>query len=85
MLMAFLLMKENNDIELLKLFRDETSRNYAFDLIVKQHQERVYWHIRRMVITHEDADDIVQNSLVKAWKGLAQSDKKSWCDYGNGN
>lgn len=70
MLVAFLLMKENNDIELLKLFRDENSRNYAFDLIVKKHQERIYWHIRRMVINHDDADDITQNTFIKAWKGL---------------
>ena len=68
--MAFLLMDKNNDIELLKLFRDENSRNYAFNLIVKKHQERVYWHIRRMVISHDDADDITQNTFIKAWKGL---------------
>ena len=52
------------------MFRDENSRNYAYDLIVRKHQERIYWHIRRMVITHEDADDVTQNTLIKAWKGL---------------
>jgi len=67
---AFLLMDKNSDIELLKLFRDENSKNYAFNLIVKKHQERVYWHIRRMVISHDDADDITQNTFIKAWKGL---------------
>lgn len=52
------------------MFRDENSRNYAYDLIVRKYQERIYWHIRRMVITHEDADDVTQNTLIKAWKGL---------------
>lgn len=63
-------MKENEDIELLKLFRAENSKNYAFDLIVKKYQKRIYWHIRRMVISHEDADDVTQNTFLKAWKGL---------------
>ena len=52
------------------MFRDDNSRNYAYNLIVRKYQERLYYHIRRMVITHEDADDVVQNTLIKAWKGL---------------
>jgi len=52
------------------MFREEDSRNYAYNLIVRKYQERLYYHIRRMVITHEDADDVVQNTLIKAWKGL---------------
>jgi len=53
------------------MFREEDSRNYAYNLIVRKYQERLYWHIRRMVIVHEDADDVLQNVLIKAWKGLA--------------
>ena len=52
------------------MFRDENSRNYAFNLIVQQYQERVYWHIRRIVINHDDTDDVTQNTFIKAWKGL---------------
>jgi RNA polymerase sigma-70 factor (ECF subfamily) len=63
-------MEHYSDDKLVALFRDENSQNYAFNLIVKKYQERLYWHIRRMVITHEDADDVLQNTLVKAWKGL---------------
>jgi RNA polymerase sigma-70 factor, ECF subfamily len=59
-----------SDDRLLELFRDENSRNYAYNLIVRKHQERLYWHIRRMVISHEDANDVLQDTLVKAWKGL---------------
>lgn len=65
-------MKHYTDDKLLKLFREENSRNYAYNLIVRKYQERLYWHIRRMVIVHEDADDVVQNTLIKAWKGLGK-------------
>lgn len=60
----------SSDSELLQLFRNADSRNYAFNLIVRKYQEKLYWLIRRMVINHEDADDVLQETLVKAWKGL---------------
>ncbi len=63
-------MEHYSDDKLLIMFREENSRNYAYDLIVRKYQKRLYWHIRRIVIVHEDADDVVQNTLVKAWKGL---------------
>jgi RNA polymerase sigma factor (sigma-70 family) len=63
-------MEHYTDDKLLSMFRDESSRNYAYNLIVSKYQQRLYWHIRRMVINHEDADDVLQNSLIKAWKGL---------------
>ena len=63
-------MEHYSDDKLLDLFRDDNSQNYAYNLIARKYQERLYWHIRRMVIIHEDADDILQNTLVKAWKGL---------------
>lgn len=58
------------DSELLSMFSDENSRNYAFNLIVKKYQQKIYWHIRRMVIDHDDANDVTQNTFIKAWKGL---------------
>jgi RNA polymerase sigma-70 factor (ECF subfamily) len=63
-------MEHYTDDKLLSLFREEGSRNYAYNLIVRKYQQRLYWHIRRMVINHEDADDVTQNTLIKAWKGL---------------
>lgn len=61
---------EYTDKELLEKFADEATRNYAFNLIVKKYQERVYWHVRRMVIDHDDADDLVQDIFIKTWRGL---------------
>jgi RNA polymerase sigma factor (sigma-70 family) len=63
-------MTDIPDSELISLFRKTESKNYAFNLIVRKYQERIYWHIRRMVIDHDDSDDIVQNTFIKAWEGL---------------
>lgn len=70
-------MEHYADDKLLSMFREESSRNYAYSLIVRKYQERIYWHIRRMVISHEDADDVTQNTLIKAWKGLHKFKEES--------
>ena len=59
-----------DDNELLQQFRNEPTKERAFTAILKKYQERLYWHIRRMVVEHEDANDVLQNMFVKAWKGL---------------
>lgn len=61
-----------SDQELLLRFRDPESHNrhYAFNLIVKKYQQKVYGHIRRMVIDHDDANDLVQNTFIKVWQHL---------------
>jgi RNA polymerase sigma factor (sigma-70 family) len=61
---------EIDDIELIRRFKNEASRSYAFNLLVKKYQERIYHHIRKMVIDHEDANDLTQEVFIKAWKGL---------------
>ncbi len=61
---------ETSDKELLQLFREGDNRNHGFNLIVKKYQERLYWHIRKIVIDHDDTDDILQNTFLKVWKGL---------------
>lgn len=59
-----------DDKELLSMFRDEDSRSYAFNLIVRKYQERLYWHVRKIVISHDDADDVMQNTFLKVWNAL---------------
>ena len=63
-------MEHYSDQELLTKFRDESSRNYAFTLIVQKYQKRLYWHIRKIIIDHDDTDDVLQNTFIKTWKGL---------------
>ncbi|MBK9196142.1 MAG: sigma-70 family RNA polymerase sigma factor [Flavobacteriales bacterium] len=63
-------MTEHTDKELLALFRDEQSRNYGFNLLMRQHQQRLYGFVRRMVTDPDDAKDVLQNTFIKAWHGL---------------
>ncbi|HRN71590.1 MAG TPA: sigma-70 family RNA polymerase sigma factor [Ginsengibacter sp.] len=67
----------SSDEELLKMFRDSGQKEKAFELIIKKYQERLYWHIRRMVLTHEDADDVLQNTFIKVWRSLDQFREES--------
>lgn len=58
------------DSEILEKFARESSRNEAFNLLLNKYQQKVYWHIRRLVIDHDDTDDLVQEVFVKVWKSL---------------
>ena len=59
-----------DDQTLLVQFRDPLTKESAFTAIVKKYQEKLYWHIRRMVVQHEDSNDVLQNVFIKVWKGL---------------
>lgn len=63
-------MEHYSDEKLLDLFQNSDNRNYAFNLLVKKYQERLYWHIRRMVTDHEDTNDLMQEVFVKVWIAL---------------
>ena len=59
-----------HDIELLMQFRDPQTKERGYTAIVKKYQEKLYWHIRRMVVSHEDANDVLQNVFIRVWNGL---------------
>ena len=59
-----------DDSELLLQFKDPSLKEKGFTGIVKKYQEKLYWHIRRMVIDHEDANDVLQNMFIKVWNAL---------------
>lgn len=59
-----------SDQELLKSFADASTKEQAFTSIIKKYQEKLYWHVRRMVVNHDDANDVLQNMFIKVWKGL---------------
>ncbi len=59
-----------DDKELFYLFKNAETKESAFTAILKKYQEKLYWHIRRMVIDHDDANDVLQNMFIKVWKGL---------------
>jgi RNA polymerase sigma-70 factor (ECF subfamily) len=58
------------DAELLLQFRNLSTREAGFTAIIKKYQEKLYWHIRRMVVDHEDANDVLQNVFIRVWNGL---------------
>jgi RNA polymerase sigma factor (sigma-70 family) len=60
------------DVEILRLFADPAQRESAFRLLMRQYQQRIYWHIRKMVIDHDETDDLVQESFIRAWKGMSR-------------
>lgn len=59
-----------DDQTLLHQFKEPATREKAFTAIVRKYQEKLYWHIRRLVITHEDTNDVLQNVFIKVWNGL---------------
>jgi RNA polymerase sigma-70 factor (ECF subfamily) len=62
---------QNTDNEILALFREPATKEKAFNMLVKKFQERLYWHIRRMVVDHDDANDVMQNVFIRVWNALA--------------
>ena len=58
------------DADILLKFQDPASRNLAFNQLVRKYQQKVYWHVRKMVVDHDDADDLTQDVFVKVWKHL---------------
>jgi RNA polymerase sigma factor (sigma-70 family) len=63
-------MVHPDDLELLQQFREPATKERAYTTIIKKYQERIYWHIRRLVVEHEDANDVMQNVFIKVWNGL---------------
>ena len=59
-----------DDALIIAKFADNNTREEAFRLLLKKYQQKIYWHVRRMVIDHDDADDVVQDIFVKVWKNL---------------
>ncbi len=58
------------DIDLIKRLRDEATCRQAFNEVIDRYSEPLYWQIRRMVADHEDANDLLQNTFIKAWSSL---------------
>lgn len=64
-------MSNFDEDKLIEQLSNPTLQRQAFELIVRQYSEQLYWRIRRFVFDHDDADDVLQNVYLKAWKNLA--------------
>ena len=56
--------------EVLALLQEESTQKRGFEMIVTQYSEQLYWQIRRMVLSHEDANALLQNTFIKAWTNI---------------
>lgn len=63
--------------EIMRLLADSQTLRRGFELLVNQYSERLYWQIRRIVISHDDADDVLQNTFIKAWLNIGTFENKS--------
>ena len=63
-------MAYNNEDDIKERLRDQTTRRKAFEDAVRMFSEQLYWQIRRMVISHDDANDILQDTFIKAWTNI---------------
>jgi len=70
------------DREILEIYKSEGGKDQAFNLIVREYSQRLYWHLRGLVFSHDDADDLLQNTFMKAWNALpgfrAESGLYTW-------
>lgn len=66
-----------SDKEMTDMIADARTRREGFEALVRQYSEPLYWKIRHIVITHEDADDVLQNTFLKIWKSLDSFQGKS--------
>ncbi|MBI2967148.1 MAG: sigma-70 family RNA polymerase sigma factor [Bacteroidetes bacterium] len=62
--------KDLSDLELMEKIRDPVSKEKGFTLLLRKYQQKIYWAIRRVVINHDDADDVIQNVFINVWNGL---------------
>lgn len=71
-----------NEKEILILLQQEDTCREAFSRVVAQYSEQLYWQVRRMVVSHDDANDILQNTFIKAWSNIntfrADSKLSTW-------
>ncbi|MCA0430836.1 MAG: RNA polymerase sigma factor [Bacteroidetes bacterium] len=63
-------MTKLSDNEILVLFKQPNSKDKALSELINNYQQKLYWHIRKIVIEHDDADDVLQNTFIKIWRGL---------------
>ena len=56
--------------QIVRLLSAPETQRKGFEIAVRQYSEQLYWQVRRIVLTHEDANDVMQNTFVKAWSHL---------------
>lgn len=65
------------DPDILKLILDPNTENHGFNLLIRKYQEKLYWPIRRIVIDHDDANDVIQQVFIKVWLNIKKFREES--------
>ena len=60
----------NSEAQLINNLKNPKLKNEAFKELLDLYQERLYWHIRKIVLTHDNANDVLQNTFIKVFKGI---------------
>lgn len=68
---------KKDEKQLVALLTNPATRERAFAELVKQYSQPLYWQIRRLVLSHDNADDVLQNTFVKAWMNIDSFQGKS--------
>lgn len=63
-------MENYDELKVLQMLSDASTQRRGFEWVVRQYSEQLYWQIRRIVLSHEDANDVLQNTFLKAWNAL---------------
>ena len=63
-------MEKYDDQQIIQLLQHAETQRKGFEIMVRQYSEQLYWQGRRIVLTHEDTNDMLQNAFIKAWNGL---------------
>ena len=63
-------MIATTDEEILSMFREQSTKSKGFTLLMNKYNERIYWHIRRLVVSHDDAQDVLQETFINVYNGL---------------
>jgi RNA polymerase sigma-70 factor (ECF subfamily) len=64
-------MNQNTETEILTMVQDPVTRDNGFLLLMNTYQKQLYWHIRRLVVSHEDAEDILQETFILVYSHIA--------------
>lgn len=70
-------MKQAEDQQILEWISSTDQKERGFRQLVDKYKEKLYWHVRRMVLNHDDADDVLQNTFIKVYKSIDGFEGKS--------
>jgi RNA polymerase sigma-70 factor (ECF subfamily) len=66
-----------DEITLVAQLKNNKTKEKAFRVLISQYKERLYWHVRKIVISHDDADDVLQNTFIKIFKNIDKFNEQS--------